>query len=329
MSGRTVILALLKTAANKGHTVDVYARAAPDPSFPDVLKQRPLSYADARNLRDAMAAVSPHGALQNTRLDLNGLSQGDLQSRLDNNTRATGLSKFWERNAYARMDADKKRTRFVDAYLPGADVVALPSGSAAIAAHELGHAIDFNAFPEDSTLRRTIAHMYRNYAPTLWLEHAAWRKGRKAVEDAAAARELRLAIAHRALGEMPAGRRVGLGSYWGAGIGSILGAAAPIAAVALSQPSSDSGRIPGLGVAARLGSLAGAAIGGTGGFYLGRALSPNKVDKVQVAERLAKAISAKTKEPVEPLVHEILRAVARSEAARKTKKKSKPASPVK
>jgi hypothetical protein len=328
MSGRTVILALLKTAANKGETLEVYTRAEPDPSLPLLLRQKPLSHADARNFRNALATVVPYDALRNTRLDLNGLQHGDLRRRADENTRATALSKYWEREAYAGMDAANKRTRFRDAYLPGADVVALPSGSAAIAAHELGHAIDFNAFPEDSTLRRTIAHMYRNYSPRLWQEHAAWRKGRKAVEDAAAARELRLAVAHRALAEMPAGRRMGLGSYWGAGLGALAGWATPFAAT-LAMESASAGRLPALAVWGRLAAAVGAAAGGAGGFYLGRALSPNKVDKVQVAERLAKAISAKTKEPVEPLVHEILRAVARSEAARKTKKKSKPASPVK
>ena len=124
MVGRTVLLALLKTAANKGETLEVYTRAAPDPSFPKILRQRPLSYADARNLRNAMAAVAPYEALGRTRLDLNGLSQGDLQQRLTDNARATSLSKFWERQAYAKMDAEHKRTRFVDAYLPGADVVA-------------------------------------------------------------------------------------------------------------------------------------------------------------------------------------------------------------
>jgi hypothetical protein len=214
----------------------------------------------------AMRGEVRHGALDDTRLDWHGLQWRGYVPRVEKNKRISSLGKFWhtlgaEEELAAMPDVTQQMG---DLYMPYADVVSVPSGSPGIAMHELGHAIDFNEFPADSSLRHFTAAMYRNWAPTLWQEHAAWRKGREALLNAYAKKKLDADIAFKALQSGKGAKRVGLGSYWGGALGGLAGTG--LGLYAAIQAAQDGSVVPGLpliggGVGGALGALSGIGIG--------------------------------------------------------------------
>ena len=286
--------ALLKQAID---VQQVYSKNKPSYYLPEHLRANPMNLAEATNLANGMAAVAPHNALDNTRLDLNGLQVQGYGSRVQNNKRLTSLGRWHHQFAGDELEgALPDRTQGLgDLYMPFSDVVSVPSGNAGTAMHELGHAIDFNAFPHDSSLRRGIAAIYRNRAPTLWTEHAAWRKGQNAVRDAAAQDKLELQMAHKALSEGASAKRVGLGSYWGGAVGGAAGAGVGLAgSIGLMLAMENQGmRARGLGRLVPMAAIGGGVLGAMGGTALGAYMGRNPVDPDKITGQLARAIAKK------------------------------------
>ena len=138
-----------------------------------------LSLDEAKSIADAMSAAARHNALDNTQVHLNGAIFKGLQDRLVNNERNSSVTRFFGglSDPFSNLP-DKTNAGASDAFLPYHDTVFLPSGNPGVLAHELGHAVDLNEFP-NTPFRRFTSGVYTRYAPTLWLEHAAWRKGKK------------------------------------------------------------------------------------------------------------------------------------------------------
>jgi hypothetical protein len=271
----------------------VYGKNKTDYKMPQYLRQSTLSPAQASQLLVGMRAVSPHGALDKTRLDLNGLQIQGYSSRVHDNERITRLGRWMHQFDGDQFEAahPDKTQGFGDAFFPFANLVSVPSGMGGTAMHELGHAIDFNAFPADSKLRHLVAAAYRNHAPTLWKEHAAWRKGRKGVLDAYAADKLDPDLAYKVLESGKGTKRVGLGSYWGGALGGVAGLGATLAgAAALAHAGVDLRNIPGRVMALPvIGATALGIMGGTGlGAYLGKNPPKREIIVKMMAKQLAK-----------------------------------------
>lgn len=191
------------------------------PIFPRQLRDSTITKQEAQQIAKAMASVAPHGALDNTRVELYGTQLNDLQQRMVDNPRNAPFQRHMSKFD-AIMGLPDKTQMFPDAYHPHADNVWLPSGNPAVMMHELGHSIDFNSYP-NTTPRMLAAGAYARFAPTLWKEHAAWNKGQKYFLEGAAQNKLPTDLVVKTLRDTARARRMGLGSYWGGGIGALLG----------------------------------------------------------------------------------------------------------
>ena len=240
-----------------------FAKHKPNYGLHQDLGESAMTPAEAKAIANAMAAAAPHNALGQTDVDLNGAIPKELQKRTMVNQRNTALGRYM-----ARFDSDHdmpdKTQQLPDAYHPASDTVWLPSGNPGVLTHELGHAIDFNAYP-NTTPRMLMAGLYTRLAPTLWKEHAAWDKGRQYLLEGAAKHKLDPKLITRTLRDIERGRRGGLGSYWGSGLGGLLGLGA--GAYGMHALAQNTGRLmptlplTGMG----LGGIAGAMLGASAG----------------------------------------------------------------
>jgi hypothetical protein len=219
---------------------------------------------DAKLLSKAMEAGAYHDALNNTRVELFGSKLNDMSKRVKDNPRNSWITKARFHNPY-ESDINTVTQHLPDAYALEPDNVWLPSGNAGVLMHELGHAIDFNEYPKDSIIRHGIASAYSKFAPTLWKEHAAWSKGRDRLLSGAARTKLDPSVLVKTLEQAARTKPMGLGSYWGSGLGTIGGlglgglAAAAIAAGTHKFPIALP--ILGAGLGGTIGALAGTSLG--------------------------------------------------------------------
>lgn len=270
---------------------EVYKTHKPSHLMPQHLRENTLSREDAQLLAAGLAAVAPHNALDFTRYDHNGLKIRGYGSRVAENPRITRFGKWNHHFAADEFEGamPDKSQGVGDLYLPFADVVSVPSGMPGTAVHELGHAIDFNAFPKDKAYRRGLAAMYRNFAPTLWTEHAAWRKGNKALLDAFAKNHIPTDLALKALINAKGAKKLGLGSYWGGAIGGAAGLGAGVAgAIALNELARQNNatiHVPGRAIAALVGGIT--MLGAMGGMGVGTLLARNPYKREKAIRILA------------------------------------------
>lgn len=235
------------------------------PIFPRQLRDSTINKQEALAIAKAMASVAPHGALDNTRVDLYGTQVNDLQQRMVDNPRSSPWQRH-EAKFQSIMGLPDKTQMFPDAYHPHADNVWLPSGNPAVMMHELGHSIDFNGYP-NTTPRMIGAGIYTRFAPTLWKEHAAWNKGRQYFLEGAAQNKLPTDLVVKTLRDTERARRMGLGSYWGAGLGSLLGGG--LGALGTYHMINQGYRGRGVAAPLILGLAGGGALGAMGGTTLG------------------------------------------------------------
>lgn len=251
-----------------------------------------LSLDEAKELTQGMAKHVPHGALDTVRFDLNGVRGTDLSNRYQNNPRMGQFGKeldavLGNHDEVEQMIGSRNQA-LGDFYMPSAHVVSNPSGVAGIAAHELGHAIDFNSIPEDSGfLRRAGNEAYKRYAPTVWHEHAAWRKGRNATMDGYASGDINPELARKVLATEKGTKPVGLGSYWGAAVGGGLGLAGLVGLVAAIKNGDIHPRAARLGLLLPLLGAAGGAVTGTLGAKM---MTRNAPKEEKIKNFMAKSL---------------------------------------
>jgi hypothetical protein len=269
-------------------------------SFPKQMRNSVVNRADATAIADAMAAAAPHGALDNTRVDLYGTRVSDLQNRMTENQRLSPLQRWL--NRYESIEGLPDKTKMLpDAYHPHADTVWLPSGNPGVMMHELGHSIDFNGYP-NNTARMLLAGLYARTAPTLWKEHAAWRKGKHYFLQGAAQNKLPPELVAKTLRDASRGKRMGLGSYWGAGLGSLAGLAG--GAGLMVGSGVEDVRLP------VFGGMLGGALGGLGGLTVGNLMAESdKFDSPETTQKYlnqyAKAYAKQHEMPFEQAQGEI------------------------
>lgn len=272
----------------------VYDKPKTNYLMPKHLRENRLSPQEASQLLSGLRAVAPHGALDKTRLDWNGLQIRGYGSRVHENERIMPLGRWMHQFAGDEFESTHpdKTQGFGDAFLPFANLVTVPSGMGGTTMHELGHAIDFNGFPANSPIRRALATMYRRNAPTLWTEHAAWSKGRKHTLDAYAANKLDPNLAYKTLENAIGAKRVGLGSYWGGTLGTAAGVGTAIAGlIALREAGVDLRNIPNRAIG--LPVIALAALGGMGGIGIGNALARKPASREKIVNMMAKSLARK------------------------------------
>ena len=233
--------------------------------FPSQITASKITHQEASQIAKAMASVAPHSALDFTRVELHGGDLDKLHERAAVNPRNAPLQRW----IYANEPRLKPQAHVPDAYVPASDQVWLPSGNPAIMTHELGHAIDFNGYPNNTT-RMLLAGLYARAAPTLWKEHVAWNKGRHYFLEGAANHKLPADLVVRTLRDTERARRLGLSSYWGAGLGSLAGLGLGTAGAIAVDP-----RRP-LMQLAPLGMLVGGALGTAAGLSIGKSMGSHK-----------------------------------------------------
>ena len=210
-----------------------------------------INKAQAKAITEAMSSAAGHGALKDVRVTLNGGSLDDNE-RIINNPRNGWLTKMM---TFPNPEGKGKRSIINDPggdfYHPLTHEVAVPSGNPGVLVHELGHAVDFNEYP-NTPIRSLMAGAYTR-APftTLWKEHAAWNKGRDRFLEGSANKKIDPNLALSTLEQIDRARPMGLGSYWGGGIG-LLGGATLGAAI---------GGPPGAAIGGGLGGVLGSGLG--------------------------------------------------------------------
>jgi hypothetical protein len=218
-----------------------------------------LSLDEAKSIADAMSAVARHNALDNTQVHLNGAIFKGLQDRLVNNERNSSITRFLGglSDPFSNMP-DKTSAGASDSFLPLHDAVFLPSGNPGVLAHELGHAVDMNEFP-NTPFRRFTSGVYTRFAPTLWQEHAAWRKGKKRLIEGAPKVKMDPDLFTRTIEDAARTKPMGLGSYWGGGLGALAGTGLGIA----GTMATGKGQLLPIGITlgGTLGALTGLSIG--------------------------------------------------------------------
>lgn len=229
-----------------------------------------INKAQAKAITEAMSSAARHGALKDVRVTLNGGSLDDNE-RIINNPRNGWLTKMM---TFPNPEGKGKRSIINnpggDFYHPLTHEVAVPSGNPGVLVHELGHAVDFNEYP-NTPVRSLMAGAYTR-APftTLWKEHAAWNKGRDRFIEGSANKKIDPNLALSTLEQIDRARPMGLGSYWGGGIG-LLG-----------------GGVLGGVIGDRPGALIGGALGATLGSTLGMALGKSHGDRAYLGSDAAK-----------------------------------------
>jgi len=244
--------------------VDLYKGKASDDISPYDNRVPALSYNKALAIARAMEAASEHDALKNTRVTLGGAQYSDMVKRVRQNPR----NWWWTKKTFQRPEEFPDRLRDSgDYFMPLMDDVALPSRSPGILVHELGHAVDMNGYPADSRVRALGGAVYERFAPMLWTEHAAWRKGEDRFLRGSARHKLDPKLVQQTLQSIRQTKPAGLGSYWGASLGGFGGAFAGAYGSRLINPTMPRG---GQILTSILGSLIGSGLGAGAGFTLGR-----------------------------------------------------------
>lgn len=183
-----------------------------------------LNRRSAQDIVDAMAAVSKYDSLKNVRVGLGANPLENYSKRLQENPRVWNIIKAMSPETDDPLGGLSPQ-QLGDFYLYHSHDVNLPSKSPGVLVHELGHAVDFNEHPADSYIRGLIGGAYRKYAPTVWKEHAAWRKGKDRFLQGAAEKELDPKFVQDTLQSIQQTKPVGLGSYWGGALGGLTGGA--------------------------------------------------------------------------------------------------------
>ena len=228
--------------------------------IPDKSRNSVLSLDEAKTLAEAMDASARYGALNDTQVHLNGAKITGFQNRAVENKRNTGWAKMMAGVTDPFANMPDKSKNVPDAFFPNHDAVWLPSGNPGIMMHELGHAADMNEFP-NTPFRRFVAGTYQNFSPTLWKEHAAWIKGKNRLIEGAAKTKVDPNLVVRTLEDAARVKPVGLGSYWGGGLGALAGVGLGLAAVLNRVAPPQAGP---------LGLLLGGAAGAFTGLQLGK-----------------------------------------------------------
>lgn len=294
------------------------------PIFPSQLRDSTITKQEAQQIARAMASAAPHGALDNTRVELYGTQLNDLQQRMVDNPRSAPFQRHMSKFD-SIMGLPDKTQMFPDAYHPHADNVWLPSGNPAVMMHELGHSIDFNGYP-NTTPRMLAAGAYARFAPTLWKEHAAWNKGQKYFLEGAAEHKLPTDLVVKTLRDTARARRMGLGSYWGGGIGALLGGG--LGALGTYHMINSGYRGRGVALPTLLGLSGGTALGAITGTTLGNmaAESPDH-DSPEAQQRYlndyAQAYAKKHDVSLDD-AHAAIQKLVRKKLDSKKKKKTQP-----
>lgn len=271
-----------KTIKTAIEVIQPFKKFVKHKEFPNAAKRKSsvVDLEAAKAIAKAMEAGAYHEALNNTRVELYGSKINDLAARTQSNPRNSWVTRTSAYNPFE--DATNTITQDLpDAYLYHPDNVWLPSGNPGVLMHELGHTADMNEYPKDSMIRRGIAGFYSKYAPTIWQEHAAWRKGKNRLLTGAAKTKLDPNILVKTLEQAARTKPMGLGSYWGGGLGTIAGGGLGLAAALLL--AKNTGRIP------IILPLAGAGFGGTAGALIGSRLGKYYGEKESLGDE--KAIS--------------------------------------
>lgn len=262
----------------------------------------PLDKQTAQSIVDAMALATKYDALKDVRVGLGSNPMSNFYERHQNNPRVWNAFKRelddLTLDGRLKVEVDNSPNNG-DAYFYRTHDVSLPSRDPGVLVHELGHAIDFNEHPTDSTMRHLIGGAYRSYAPTLWKEHAAWRKGRERFLEGAAQQKLDPELVQNTLQSITQTKPIGLGSYWGAGLGTVagggLGALAAGALLANNIKGKGVAALPlllGLGLGGSLGALTGTSLGRWYGHSPARATEQARLKHLDTyAERIARAHS--------------------------------------
>lgn len=222
---------------------------------------------EAQAILDAMRASSKHDALEHTNVHLNRARLSDFGQRVQDNPKLWNIAKRSLKDSPLIYNTEQLDPKYwSDSYHPWSGDVYLPSGNPAVLIHELGHAADMQEFPHDSYVRGFIGNTYRKFSPTLWKEHAAWRKGRNRFLEGAAKTEVDPELVKRTLRDTAQAKPAALGTYWGPRVGSLLGGGLGLlGAIALAKGT---GRAPmQLPV---FGGILGGALGLGAGTYIGR-----------------------------------------------------------
>ncbi len=359
-------LDMLKSAITVSRVFPGYNRPEHFPS--EALKPSSLlNINEAKAMAKAMEAGSLHNALKNTRIDLGGAQLNDLEARALKNPHISKAKAEAYRNPYGdyvdNFDTDGRYTigedgsifksyegankvtaqGLGDAYSISPDNVWSDSGNPGALMHELGHAIDFNEYNKDRYLSRKFNDFYRKYAPTLWLEHAAWRKGKDRLLTGAAKTKLDPSLLVKVLEQAARTKAPGLGSYWGSSLGTLLGGAAGLGLgglVGFGLPYMLNNTVyPSKGLALALtggatGALAGSSLGTNLGSALGKYLGNRKSlgDEAALSSYINEYADAYAKEhgiPKEEALKQIealrerinKRVKAKSKVDKKTKRK--------
>jgi len=284
----------------------------------------------AQSIVDAMASQTKYDALKDVRVGLGSNPIRDYYERHQANPRVWNIFKRELDNLTldGRLRVDTGLTpNDGDFYLYKTHDVALPSRDPGVLVHELGHAVDFNEYPTDSTLRHLIGGAYREYAPTLWTEHAAWRKGRDKFLRGAAQQKLDPALVQNTLQSMSQTKPVGLGSYWGAGLGTLAGGGLGLLATSALAAGRSRSRgdgppfvllptILGLGLGGVAGGMTGSFLGSLYGHSPARATEKARLKHLDTyANYIAKAHSISKEEALAEIKNKLENITKKKRAA--------------
>ena len=283
------------------------------------LRAPTLTPRTAQDIVNAMALATKYDALKDVNVGLGANKLKDYYQRMQQNPRVwNAIKATTSKDVDALGPFDPKAMG--DFYEYRSNSVNLPSKSPGILVHELGHAVDFNEHPSDSYLRGLAGGTYRRFAPTLWKEHAAWNKGKNRFLEGAAMQKLDPKLVQDTLQSMNQTRPIGLGSYWGARLGSIAGGGLGLAgALALSNmnKSRPSPVFPiiGSGLGMALGVPAGMGIGRYFGHAKERASAEERQNNLNIyAQAIAKKHGISPNEALEEL-NGMLKAVTKKKKA--------------
>lgn len=231
---------------------------------------KPLNLNEARQIYTAMRGQAPNQALDRTQVQLNGSNLSSMYSRMAANPRLT--STFRKAVGKMKVPPALLKAKFPDAYAFEPDMVLNPSGQPGVLMHELGHAIDFNSNPHNTMMQKFRGQMYRQFAPHVWKERAAWNKGRQAFMQGAAQNNLSPELVTRVLNNSEKTRPIGMGSYYGGTAGKIVGTGVG-GGIGYSMGKFPVEKVLTGVMGGTLGNAAGQAIGAGTGIMLGRAVA--------------------------------------------------------
>lgn len=263
--------------------------------FPDSVRNTAISKKEADKIVAAIRAAATHRALDHSRIYLGGARHDDFIERTKTNPKIDDFSKSEvESDPIFRERTKRPITDAYDGYNSYTSDVYLPSRNPGSLMHELGHAVDLNEFDDTNEERKVIGNAYRAMAPTLWKEHAAWRKGRDRLLRGAALTRMHKDVLINTLENADKIKPIGLGSYWGGTVGSVggglaglLGAGALLKHHQVTNPLLSVG---GHFLGASLGGFLGGDIGSNIGMSIGRTISDvkNPDDEIAKKDRLNK-----------------------------------------